>query len=661
MSFRNKKKHRSKSFGGFEKLGKLEEAEFLMEGKEWFDAFWLLQEAVKKWPVEGRFWEMLADVSADLNQVPTLQKALRKLVELFPNRAETLYLLALSYGLNNRIALGCRTFRAFLDKFPDDENAAIAAQLLANSEPDVNNTLAGYGFPEGERGLEMLCLNDEAQVLMRQGEYRAAREKAELLIGQMPDYAPAYNNLSLISYLEGDVEKAYETAKKLLAKQPENFHALSNLVRYSVFLGHEDEAREYANGLLPIENDDQDIWIKKIEAFTFIGDDQTVIAVYNAAVKATKASRLDNFGKHLAAYAYYRLGDEKEARKLWKKIPKHDPNFDYAADNLEELELPEDERDIVGMPLDSWLPKRFIDELMQESISITDSKNFDRNLRKKVRTYFAKYPGIHNLFSVFLERGDEMSRTFSVKMLGLAATPESHSALKEFAFSQNGHDSLRYEAARILADAEVISNQVRLWNRGEWREMRMMTYEITSRPLETYPLKPKAAKLSEKGYYAMQDQNVDLAEQYFDMAIKANGANHPSILFNLLTVGQLRGNGSIDEAELRKIVEDFPNYTLGAIRLAMAELGNGNVETAKHLVEKFYDKKLWHIGEILLWFHFKIEMALEEKDYASARTSLDAWDKVDENLDYQYWDDRISEQEFLSTSPLFRQSYSKAE
>jgi tetratricopeptide (TPR) repeat protein len=659
MTFKNKKKHKFRNLGEFEKLGKLEEAEFLIEGGLWSKARSLLVDATQKYPSETRFWEMLAEAASRLDDVPAMQKAFGKLVQLVPARANVWFGLAYAYGIDDRIALGYRGFRTFLDKFPGDENAATAAELLAAAEPSLQKTIAGYGFPEGDRGIELLCLNDEAQVLMRQGDFAKAREKAATLIGFMPDYAPAYNNLSLIFYMDGEVEKASETARKILTKQPENFHALANLVRYSVFLGNGDEAGQFSNRLKSVKSNDQDIWIKKIEAFTFLGDDQAVVEIYEEAVKKKLTATLDNFSIHLAAYANYRIGHEKEARKLWKKIVKGDPYFDFAIENLKEMELLESERSIVGLPLNNWMPERFINELMRESTSLKDNKNFERNLRKKIGAFFAKYPNILNLFSVFLERGDETARNFAVRLLDLAGTPEAHSALKDFAFSQNGPDSHRYQAAMKLADAGIIPNKVRLWNGDEWREMRLLTFEITGEPVETYPMKPKAVSLYEKGFYALQDRKLELAEQYLKMALEAQGADHPSILFNLLAVEQIRGNDKGAEAELTNLIEEFPDYTLGAIRLAIIAIDRGNVEEAKRLTEKFYDKKLWHIGEIFSWFHFNILLALEEREYASARTSLDAWHELDDNLDYEYWHDVISKREFLSTLPLFRQEYGK--
>lgn len=656
MTFRNKKKHKARNLAGFDKLGKLEEAAFLIEGGEWLEAHEFLTDAVKRFPHELGFWEMLAAAAGALDDIPTVEKAFGKVVQFLPNHPDAWFWLAHTYGLDQRLGLAYRGFKAFLEKFPGDENCGEAATLLALAKSDLEKTIEGYGFPAGDAGIDLICLNDETQVLMSWGEYAKAIEKAEQLIAQMPDYAPARNNLSLIYYLLGDVEKAYETARSVLDSQPENFHALGNIVRYSVYLGKEDEARHFAVLLRNVESRDNDIWIKKIEAFTCIGDNQTVVDIYQQAVQSKKLAVVDSFGKHLAAYAQFRAGNEAEARKLWRKILKDDPNFDLASLNLEELELPDSERSVVGLPLTYWIPGSFIDELVGLPGSIGDGKNFDRKLRAKVSKVFAKHPTILSLFSMLLNRGDKTAMQISARFLDLAGTDETHAVLKDFAFSQNGSDELRYKTAMKLADDGIISNNVRLWSGGEWRDMKLMTFEITDKPPDAYPLKPKAMKLSEKGYYAMQDQKFELAEQYFKLADEAQGARHPSILYNLLTIEQAKGNQEIAEAELAVIVKEFPDYTFGALRLALIEVKNGNVEAAKRLTEKFHDKKKWHVGEVVIWLQFNVELALKEKEYASARMSLNVLKQFDDRLNYDYWEDMIAEQERIHSLPLFKET-----
>lgn len=648
MSFKNKNKHKLKNFGAFEKLDKLQEANFLIENEEWFEAAAFLEAAIRKFPSEVRFWEMLAAVGSELRDAATMQKAFAALTRFQPNDADALFGLAFAYGLDSRIALSYRGFRDFLRKFPADEKCAEAAEMLEMAEDDLRRNLAGNNFPAGDAGLELACLHEEAQVLMQQHKFAEATEKSEQLISRMPDFVPAYNNLSLILFMNGEAEKAVNAASKVLAKQPENYHALANLARFSVFLGRPDEARNFTNRLRGVENSSPDLWIKKVEAFTFVGDDEAVVGVFKQANKKSEFAVPESFGKHLAAHAFYRLGKHSQARKLWTEILDDDPNFEFAERNLQQLHLAETERNIFALPLNYWIPSRYINDLMAEAGKIKDGKTFEKNLQKKIAGFFEKNPNILHVLSILLERGDESAKEFAVKLMSWAATPESYAALKDFAFSQNGSDEMRYKAAMTLSQADVIPVKVTLWNDGEWREMMLMTFEITNEPTDIYPMKPKAQVLLRKGLEAMQKQNLDLAAQYYEMALEANEAEHPSLLYNVLAIKQMRGERADTETELRELVGKFPEYSFAAISLATTEIKKGNTEAAKKLVEKFYDKKKWHVSEIKIWFYFNLEMALEEKHFDSARMSLDMLKNFDENLDYEYWSERISMGELLA-------------
>ncbi|MGI9054578.1 MAG: tetratricopeptide repeat protein [Pyrinomonadaceae bacterium] len=647
MSFRNKKKQKLKNFGAFEKLDKLQEAHFLIENEEWFEALKFLEAATQKYPSDVRFWEMLAAVGSELRDISTMQKSFAKLTQFQPNDADAWFGLAFAYGLDSRLALSYSGFRDFLKKFPTDEKSAEAAEMVAMAEKDLRRNLLQFDFPDGDEGVELACLHEEAQILMNRHSFEEAKEKAFKLISRMPDFIPVYNNLSLIYFMNGEAETAAETARKVLDKQPENFHALANLARFYVFLGQPDEARNFSNRLRPIKNDNPDLWIKKIEAFTFVGDDQAVVEVYKEANKKSEFAVPESFGKHLAAFAFYQLGKESKARKLWMEILDDDPNFEFAEQNLEELHLAQNERNIFALPINYWIPARYINDLMAETGKIKDGKNFEKNLQKKLARFFEKNPNILHVLSILLERGDESAKEFSVNLMSWAATTESFAALKDFAFGQKGSDEMRYKAAMKLSEAEQISNKVRLWNDGEWREMILMTFEITGEPTDIYPMQPKAQGLLGKGLEAMQKQNPDLAAQYFQMALEANGSDHPSLLYNLLAIKQTQGSRADADNELRELVRKFPDYSFAAISLATSEVKKGNIEAAKNLVERFYEKKKWHFSEIKVWFYFNLEMALEERHFDSARMSLDMLQKFDENLDYKYWDELISRMELL--------------
>jgi tetratricopeptide (TPR) repeat protein len=179
--------------------------------------------------------------------------------------------------------------------------------------------------------------------------------------------------------------------------------------------------------------------------------------------------------------------------------------------------------------------------------------------------------------------------------------------------------------------------------------MMLMTFEITGEPTDIYPMKLKAQQFLRKGLEAMQKQNSDLALQYYEMALEANGAEHPSLLYNIMAVGQMQKESADFEKNLGEIVKKFPEYSFAAISLATMEVRKGNTEAAKKLVERFYEKKRWHFSEIKAWFYFNLELALEEKHFDSARMSLDMLRRFDENLDEKYWEERISMLELMNT------------
>ena len=165
---------------------------------------------------------------------------------------------------------------------------------------------------------------------MNHHKFDEAVSTARELLKEKPDFVPALNNLSLILYMNGDVAEAVSTAEKVLETKPDNFHALGNLVRFSVFLGKRDDAEKYAELLRKTESPNPDLFVKKIEAFSFLGDDAAVVEKEFEKSKNLKSEFAipQSYAKHLAAFAFYRLGDEKKAEKLWEEIIEEDISFE---------------------------------------------------------------------------------------------------------------------------------------------------------------------------------------------------------------------------------------------------------------------------------------------------------------------------------------------
>ena len=659
MTFRNKKKQRLNRGKSFEKLEMIEDiGDMLIDGQASL-ALPILREATRKYPSEVKFWGLLAFAGSELKDARLMQEAFGMLIKMMPKNPENWHGLAQAYGMGDFPGLCYTTLREYLRRFPDDDRFAEVSEMADLLKAEMPGKLAELAFPATDEGLELICLHEEAQVLLHQDKLAAAKEKAEKLISRMPDFTPAYNNLSLILFMNGEAERAVDAARATLVKHAENCHALANLVQYSLFLGRPDEAKNYANRLRVVDSVLPDVWVKKMEAFTFIGDHEAVIEVYRLTRKTAAFAGVDNFCKHLAAYAFFQLGEEKEARKLWRKILKDDPNYDLAVENLEQIDLPQNERIVYALVLGRWVPRHYIAELVEETGKLKEGRSFEKNFQKKIARFFEKNPNILGVLPILLERGDQAGKDFALRLLRSAATPESFAALKEFAFSQNGTDQMRHKTAMALAEADVIPKDVRLWVGGEWHEMRLQIFDVSSEKVVTYPLKPKAEHTLAKGFEAMQSENLEVAEQYFKMALMNNGADHPSILYNLLMVQELKGTATEAEEKLGSLVERFPEYIFAAITLARLKLGKGNLDEARALTERFQEKKKWHVGEIGSWLLFNIELALKEKAFDSARMSLDMLRHFTENLDYEYWERMIMTMEAHEKGPAMRSKKKK--
>ena len=259
-----------------------------------------------------------------------------------------------------------------------------------------------------------------------------------------------------------------------------------------------------------------------------------------------------------------------------------------------------------------------------------------------------------------LDRSDRNAKEFAVKLLDWAETPEALKLLEDFAFSQTGSDQIRYTAAMTLSRLDAVSNHVKMWQGGELKDLILMCFEITDEPTDIYPMKAKAQDFLRRGLEARHNGNLELAEQYFQKALDANGGEHPSLLYNLLAISQTRGTVEDATKELKNIVEKFPEYSFAAISLATQYARQGKTKAAKKLTEKFYDKKKWHFTEIRVWLYFNLEFSIAEKHFDSARNAMQMLEQFDENFDKNYWEERITRLELIEKiAPLLEKSKDK--
>lgn len=651
MGFKIKKKNTFSLGSANQKRNLMTRIAKMLDANEIIEAYPLLEDAVKKYPGEERFWEMLAFVGSEIQNPVIVQRAMAKLINFQPKEADNWFNLALTYGMLGHPALSMKTFSEFVRRFPDDYRKNSALEIIEKAESDIEGFFEAYDLPNNKEGLELAVMHDKIQLFMHQNEYEKSIETANELIKKAPEFISPYNNLSLVYFMKGDVEKAVESAKIALEKQPENFHALGNTVRFLAFLGKKDEAQNYANKLRVVESSFADSYVKKVEAFAFLGDDEAVAEVYKEIEK--KEIKIDNEGycKSLAAFSFYRLGDEEKAEELWEDAA--DDEFEIAEENLEELELPVYERDVFALPMNYWLPSAYLNKLLEASKGVMDSDAFDEDLKKKLSEFFNENPNIIKVFPMILERADFMGKEFIIKIAEWSEHPQCLEVLKDFALGKNGSDEIRNHAAMVLSKLKAIPKKVRLWIKGEWLEILLLDYFITeeSGEYEQYPIEPEARKIFEKAFFEHREGKLELAEQSYKKALEIQPDN-PVLLNNFLALKQDLDKDFDFKKEVKSMHKRFPDYFFAAMSAANVELVEGNVDEAESIAEKFSEKDEWHTSEFKVWMRYKIELCLVREQYDAARSWLEMmkngsinFDDEKDEAEYKKLEERINNTE----------------
>jgi Flp pilus assembly protein TadD len=494
----------------------------------------------------------------------------------------------------------------------------------------------------GKDGLELMALHEEVQSLLEQGRLARARNVAEQLLRRRPEFAPALNNISQTYFIEGKTEQAIATAQQVLSFDPDNHHALSNLTRYLCLSGRLDEAREWAGQLKAVQSEAMGVWVKKAEALSYLGDDQGMLDVFAGAGQAgyLKSSLVDPLLYHLAAVATMRLGDEKQARRYWKQALKLPSGLDLARDNLADLRRPVDQRHAPwAFDLSSWVSPQALEDLVAH-LERGNRRKSDAAITRASRHYLERHPEITGLVPLLLDRGDPGGREFALRVALMAETPEMLDALRDFALSQRGPDSMRNEAARAASEAGLLpAGPVRLWLQGKWREILLLSFELHDEILAKHS--QRVEQWLTEATLALQQGKADRAERLLQQALEID-PEAPDLLNNLAAAYDLQGRVQEAETLVRQIHERFPDYVFARTGLARIHLSRGEIEQSEDLLEPLFSRQRLHFYEFGAFCDVQVQILVAKGELEGARSWLDMWATADpENPTIAGWRRRL--------------------
>ena len=625
----NKKRRRVSSEMSRQLQVKLTDAAALIKRKRWSEAREAFEDLAKGFPNRTDILAELVNVNYELRDTHRYQEACERLIKLTPNEPDLILALAGSYSANLRPALALRTFHLFLKHFPNHQHAAEVRERVAGLESQMPEWLASGGTP-GEKGLEIAALHEEAMSWLEQGKYSQARKTEEQVLALKPDFVAALNNISLTYFADGQLDQAIATSQRVLAFDPSNFHALSNLTRYLCLKGRIEEARGYAERLKSVESEKNDIWLKKAEAYSYLGDDQAVVAAFEGAERAgwLKPPLADPLLYHLAAVSEIRLSHERQARQLWLKALKLRPGFELSRDNLDDLKKPLGERQGPwAFALGDWISQRAIKDLAAQ-LKLYVRKG-DKGVTIAARRFLQQHPEFVVLVPILLDRGDPEGRAFALRLANLTETPEMLAALRDFASSQHGPDAMRHEAAQAASRVGLIqSGPVRMWMHGEWTDVMLLNIEIHDEPTVSHSR--EVQHLQAKVVEEMKQDHHEQAEALLERALGIE-PDAPDLLNNLAVVYGATGREREATSLIKQIVERHPDYAFARISLARTLLITGEISEAEVLLKPLLARKQFNISEYGTFCAAQIELFLAKGMSDGARSWLDMWAVVDED------------------------------
>lgn len=611
-------------------LVKLAEVNSLMQRKRWTEAREALSDLDQRFPRNPVILIELVNVCYELKDTEGYQYAGERLLEIDPNNADAALSVAGAYMANLRPAMALRAFRNFLQRFPDHPRAGEASQTAAELESIIGEMLSDLGL-SGETGLQLAAMHEEMQSNLNQGKYAQVYRIGEELLRHHLNFVPALNNISLAHFAEGELDRAIDFAQRVLGLEPDNIHALSNLIRYLCVSGRWAEARQVAERLMISQAKAMEPWLKKIEAFSFLGDDAAVLDIFTQAEQAdaVQHSGVNPYIYHLVAVAELRLGHESAAQQHWRQALGVSPAMNVAKENLADLRKPIGARHGPwAFELGQWLSQKvFLD--LQRLLKPMAGTAGDKAVAQATRRFLQLHPEMVSLLPILLERGDPDGTKFVVALVKMTRNPELLTALKDFALSQRGSDSLRFEAAQIVSGAGLLpSGPVKLWTKGEQHGVLLLNFEIYSEPARRQH-SAAVEKLLIKAIRAFQESDdADLSETLLKQALGLEpGA--PDILNNLAAAYSFQGRDQEAETIARQIYASHPDYFFARISMARFHIRDNELDQAGEMLTSLMARQRLHTSEFMALATAQIDLCLARDQKDAARMWFDMLESID--------------------------------
>ena len=605
----------------------IDRAVLLIEHNDWQTARATLEECERLQPGRTEVLQLLLDVYQEQGDYASYCRTCPRLIAKDPHNRALHLNLATAYQSDRRLATSLAALRRYVARWPDDWMADSVREFIDVLAPVVEEILRISPFP-AEESLELAVLHEEVMAGLASADFERTILVGEQLLARCPEYVSVMNNLAIAYYERGRTDDALAMARRVLDREPDNFHALANIARLLLLSGRHSDAEPYFERLRKAQSDHSDVWVKKAEVFSYLGDDQAVLEALAGALR----SKLPMTGSpdtallyHLAAVAHARQGHAAAAQQHWRKSLEMRPGVKLTQENLADAQRPVALREGPwAYTLNYWIHRDVMAELRDEFKS-ADPSNGEFSDHATFSRIAARHPEIVSLIPLLLDRGDQLSRVFACRFAKVVDTPELREALRVFCLSARGPDKMRISLADYLLEKRVIpEGPVRLWLKGEWQEFELLGFELTDEPKDGGYSHPQTMGRLNDAAEALARRDAGTAERLYLQCLTAEG-DRPTLLYNLATTYQMQGRKEEGGILCRQIHERWPDYFFGSVAMATLAFDARDFDRAAEILGKLRHRRRLHHAEFSALCVAYIQLFIASRNFDGARGWLSIW------------------------------------
>jgi Flp pilus assembly protein TadD len=602
----------------------LELARELMHNGQADAALEMLQRLHDRAPRRRDVMSEIVECCYTLGDRLAFELAVERLAALAPDDPEVALRLAGAYCGNLRPAQAYMAFRRYLERWSHAARADEVRESVRQLQPLLEERLSKLNLI-GVEGLSVLAEHESAQAHNARGDYREAERALRNVLAKMPAFVPALNNLSMLVWFRGDAEQAVNLCQQVLDLEAQNVHALANMVRYLWLSGRVEGAQEAAVKLRSAVEDTPESWMRKIEAFSFVADDEGVIeAVRGLERKGAPKDVVGlEFAYHFAGVAAARLGQEGKARNYWQKALQVAPGCAIAADNLADLDKPVGERNGAwAYRLDEWFPQGLLDDAHDKIAPVLNRGTHDKR-RQVAREFLRRHVQMTPLLPHMLSRGDADMREFAAFLVVRADLETTRPLLREFVSSAHGCDDVRLRTARAAMESgQLPCEPLQMWSKGQQKAVLPLQFTVTAEPTRVHS-KSVEAKLYQAANALYNDNPVE-AETVLRQALDIEPFD-ADLMYQLGEALNAQDRGTEAELTWHDVQRRFPQHVFTASALARRACGRGDLERAQKLLEPLLAVPALHQLELAAMCQAWIVLWAARKQGDAARAWFEFW------------------------------------